>query len=77
MNGEPGLVVVRGADPEIALDGSLDEDQRARLLAIANRCSMPQENVVIRWDSGRPIAEHCFRSRTRCRPPDRAASVPQ
>jgi hypothetical protein len=34
MNGEPGLVVVRGADPEIALDGSLDEDQRARLLAI-------------------------------------------
>jgi hypothetical protein len=28
MNGEPGLVVVRGADPEIALDGSLD-DQRA------------------------------------------------
>ena len=25
-------------DREIALDGSLDEDQRARLLAIANRC---------------------------------------
>ena len=25
-------------DREIALDGSLDHDQRARLLAIANRC---------------------------------------
>ena len=25
-------------DREIALDGSLDDDQRARLLAIANRC---------------------------------------
>ena len=25
-------------DREIALEGSLDEDQRARLLAIANRC---------------------------------------
>ena len=25
-------------DREIALDGSLDEDQRAKLLAIANRC---------------------------------------
>ena len=26
------------SDREIALEGSLDEDQRARLLAIANRC---------------------------------------
>ena len=28
-------------DREIALEGSLDEDQRDRLLAIANRCPVP------------------------------------
>jgi putative redox protein len=38
-------------DREIALDGSLDEDQRARLLAIANRCPVhltPSARIDIR-----------------------------